>query len=65
MVAGGGAGCGGDREFAIGILRARPSECMSRLPLGFALAFVATLSGLLLASTSADDDRHHDAGGGV
>jgi hypothetical protein len=51
-------------DLMIGILCMDPGLCMSRLPLGFALVFLRTLSRLLLTSTIVDDDRTGGGEGG-
>jgi hypothetical protein len=60
-----GPSLGNDRaNLAIGILLMDQGLYMSRLPLGFALVFLRTLSRLLLVSMIADDDGTGGGGGG-
>ncbi len=51
-------------DLAISILRADKGSYMSRLPLGFALAVLRTLSRLLSVSTITDEDGMCGGGGG-
>jgi hypothetical protein len=51
-------------DLAIGILHADPGLRMSRLLLGFVLAFLGALLRLLSTSTIADDNRMRGGGGG-